>query len=193
MLRSGIGPCLGSPHLRQGHSAASPCHNLWIHPLNGLLPKSPSFTKKTFCKARESLGMRRTYQYAAVTKDEAQRRPSALLRAVSMSNGRWTFYEAVKARFRQLNTDTPLHVQTRYQKFSPLPASQGLTLPSRSAEPFGLSSGSKTHVEACSPSMGIPTSPAHYAHGQRRSPETQDTSGLNLLKNTALRGRKESL
>ena len=40
--------------------------------------------------------MRRTYQYAAVTKDEAQRSPSALLRAVSMSNGRWIFYEAVK-------------------------------------------------------------------------------------------------
>jgi len=27
--------------------------------------------------------------------DAAQRSPSALLRAVSMSNGRWTFYEAV--------------------------------------------------------------------------------------------------
>jgi hypothetical protein len=47
--------------------------------------------------------MRRTYKYGAVTKDkygavtkdEAQRSPSALLRAVSMSNGRWTFYEAV--------------------------------------------------------------------------------------------------
>ncbi len=35
--------------------------------------------------------MRRTYQYAAVTKDEAQRR-------------RWTFYEAVNFRFRHLNT-----------------------------------------------------------------------------------------
>jgi hypothetical protein len=31
-----------------------------------------------------------------MTKDAAQRSPSALLRAVSMSNGRWTFYEAVK-------------------------------------------------------------------------------------------------
>jgi hypothetical protein len=55
-------------------------------------------------------------QYAAVTKDEAQRSPSALLRAVNMSNGpsallramslsngRWTFYEAVilsEANFR---------------------------------------------------------------------------------------------
>jgi len=39
--------------------------------------------KSSGCKARESLGMRHTYQYAAVTKDEAQRR-------------RWTFYEVVK-------------------------------------------------------------------------------------------------
>jgi hypothetical protein len=31
-----------------------------------------------------------------MTKDATQRSPSALLRAVSMSNGRWTFYEAVK-------------------------------------------------------------------------------------------------
>jgi hypothetical protein len=30
-----------------------------------------------------------------MTKDEAQRSPSALLRAVSISNGSWTFYEAV--------------------------------------------------------------------------------------------------
>ena len=48
------------------------------------------------------------YQYAVVTKDEAQRRPSALLRTVSpstllrtvslsngLSNGSWTFYEAI--------------------------------------------------------------------------------------------------
>jgi len=56
--------------------------------------KSDGTGKSSTCKARESLGMRRTYQYAAVTKDEAQRSPSALLRAVSMSNGRWTFYEA---------------------------------------------------------------------------------------------------
>ena len=34
-------------------------------------------------------------KYAAMTKDEAERSPLALLRAVSMSNGRWTFYEAV--------------------------------------------------------------------------------------------------
>ena len=34
-------------------------------------------------------------QYAGMTKDEAQRSPSALLRAASLSNGRWTFYEAV--------------------------------------------------------------------------------------------------
>ena len=34
-----------------------------------------------------------------MTKDEAQRSPSALLRAVSMSNGRCTFYEAVIVNF----------------------------------------------------------------------------------------------
>ena len=38
--------------------------------------------------------------YVATTKNEAQRRPSALLRAVSLSNGRWAFYEAVKAHSR---------------------------------------------------------------------------------------------
>jgi hypothetical protein len=59
--------------------------------------KSDGTVKSSRCKARESLGMRHIYQYAAVTKDEAQRRPSVLLRAVSMSNGRWTFYEAVKS------------------------------------------------------------------------------------------------
>jgi hypothetical protein len=73
---------------------------------NGLVNrhKSDGTVKSSRCKARESLGMRRTYQYAAVTKGEAQRRPSALLRAVSpstllrtvslsngLSNGRWTF------------------------------------------------------------------------------------------------------
>ena len=70
---------------------------LWSK-LDGLVKshKSDGTVKSSRCKARESLGMRRTYQYAAVTKNEAQRRPSALLRAVSMSNGRWTFYEAVK-------------------------------------------------------------------------------------------------
>jgi len=34
-----------------------------------------------------------------MTKDAAQRSPSALLRAVSMSNGSWTFYEAIKVAF----------------------------------------------------------------------------------------------
>jgi len=47
--------------------------------------------------------MRRTEKYAAVTKDEAQRSPSALLRAMSLSNGRWTFYEAVKGRRTKCN------------------------------------------------------------------------------------------
>jgi hypothetical protein len=31
-----------------------------------------------------------------MTKDAAQRSLSALLKAVSMSNGSWTFYEAIK-------------------------------------------------------------------------------------------------
>ena len=45
-------------------------------------------TVKSFrCKARESLGMKRTYQYSAMTKDEAQRR-------------RWTFYEAVNVKLK---------------------------------------------------------------------------------------------
>ena len=48
--------------------------------------KSDGTVKSSGCKAHESLGMRRTYQYAAVTKDEAQR-------------SRWTFYEAVKVAF----------------------------------------------------------------------------------------------
>ena len=33
--------------------------------------------------------------YVAMTENVAQRRPSALLRAVSLSNGRWIFYEVV--------------------------------------------------------------------------------------------------
>ena len=40
--------------------------------------------KSSRCKARESLGMRRTYKYVGMTKDEAQR-------------SRWTFYEAVNS------------------------------------------------------------------------------------------------
>jgi hypothetical protein len=52
--------------------------------------------------------MRRTYQFAIAPKDGVQHYPSAFLRAVSpstllrtvslsngISNGRWTFYEAV--------------------------------------------------------------------------------------------------
>jgi hypothetical protein len=40
--------------------------------------------------------MRRKLQYAAVTRDAAQRSPSTLLRAMSLSNGSWTFYFAIK-------------------------------------------------------------------------------------------------
>jgi hypothetical protein len=36
--------------------------------------KSEGTVKSSRCKARESLGMRRTYQYVAMTKDEAQSR-----------------------------------------------------------------------------------------------------------------------
>ena len=49
--------------------------------------KSDGTVKSSGCKARESLGMRRTYQSAAMTKDEAQRR-------------RWPFYEAVNGAVR---------------------------------------------------------------------------------------------
>jgi len=38
--------------------------------------------KSSRCKTRKSLGMRRTYEYVGMTKDEAQR-------------SRWTFYEVV--------------------------------------------------------------------------------------------------
>jgi hypothetical protein len=63
------------------------------------LVKSPSLddtVKSSRCEARKSLGMRRTYKYVGMAKDEAQHSPSAMLRAMSMSNGRWTFYKAVK-------------------------------------------------------------------------------------------------
>ncbi|HJX30539.1 MAG TPA: hypothetical protein VJ624_01670 [Thermodesulfobacteriota bacterium] len=45
--------------------------------------KSDGTVKNCRCKARKSDGMRRTYLYAAMTEDAAQRR-------------RWIFYEAVK-------------------------------------------------------------------------------------------------
>src|SRR4030042_899699 len=52
--------------------------------------KSDGTIKSFRCKARKSDGMRRTYLYAAMTEDAAQRR-------------RWTFYEAVNFRmFRYL-------------------------------------------------------------------------------------------
>jgi hypothetical protein len=47
--------------------------------------------------ARESLGMRRTYQYVAMTKDEAQRR-------------RWTFYEAVNIQEGQKEKNNKIRV-----------------------------------------------------------------------------------
>ena len=49
--------------------------------------RKPNGTVKSFrCKARKSDRMRRTYLYAAMTEDAAQRR-------------RWTFYEAVNFYF----------------------------------------------------------------------------------------------
>jgi hypothetical protein len=86
---------------------------------DGLVNSRESYgtVKSSRCKAHESFGMRRSYQYIAVTKGEAERRPSALLRAVSpsallrtvslsngpsallramsLSNGKWTFSESV--------------------------------------------------------------------------------------------------
>ena len=54
--------------------------------------RKPDGTVKSFrCKARKSDGMRRTYLYAAMTEDAAQRR-------------RWTFYEAVKIHFKNFAT-----------------------------------------------------------------------------------------
>ncbi|OIP29031.1 MAG: hypothetical protein AUK23_11670 [Deltaproteobacteria bacterium CG2_30_43_15] len=47
--------------------------------------KSDGTVKSSRCKARKSEGMRRTYLYAAMTEDAAERR-------------RWTFYEAVNFR-----------------------------------------------------------------------------------------------
>jgi hypothetical protein len=44
--------------------------------------KSDGTLKSSRCKARKSEGMKRTYLYAAMTEDAAERR-------------RWTFYEAV--------------------------------------------------------------------------------------------------
>jgi hypothetical protein len=45
--------------------------------------KSDDKVKRFRCKARKYEGMRRTYQYAAMTEDAAQR-------------SRWSFYEVVK-------------------------------------------------------------------------------------------------
>jgi hypothetical protein len=52
--------------------------------------KPDGTVKSAKIKARESFGMRRTYEYAAMTKDEAKRRP-----ARHLAGGDWTLYEAV--------------------------------------------------------------------------------------------------
>ena len=46
-------------------------------------------------ETRDFLGMKRTYGYVEITEDEAQRSPSTLLRAESLSTGRWTLHEAI--------------------------------------------------------------------------------------------------
>jgi hypothetical protein len=46
--------------------------------------------KSSRCKARESLGMRRTVKYVGMTKDEAQR-------------SRWAFYEVVNFLLEKIN------------------------------------------------------------------------------------------
>ena len=51
--------------------------------------KSDGIVKSSRCKARKSEGMKRTHLYAAMTEDAAERR-------------RWTFYEAVKLRWRKI-------------------------------------------------------------------------------------------
>jgi hypothetical protein len=64
--------------------------------LAGHLPvKNRWQSKKLQIQGAQILRNEAYLQYAAVTKDEAQHSPSALLRAVSMSNGSWTFYEAI--------------------------------------------------------------------------------------------------
>jgi len=49
-------------------------------------PNSDGKVKSSLCKARESSGMKRTYGYVVMTKDEAQ----------SAAADRMTFYKAVK-------------------------------------------------------------------------------------------------
>jgi hypothetical protein len=56
----------------------------WISNLDDLVKNQnlDGKEKSSRCKARKSSRVRRTWQYAATTKDAAQRR-------------RWTFYEAI--------------------------------------------------------------------------------------------------
>ncbi|MFA4910460.1 MAG: hypothetical protein WC649_05405, partial [Desulfobacteria bacterium] len=54
--------------------------------------------KSSRCKARKSEGMKRTYLYAAMTEDAAERR-------------RWTFYEAVKKLSNRFLSHIPFFVK----------------------------------------------------------------------------------
>ena len=54
-----------------------------------------------------------------MTKDAAQRSPSALLRAVSMSNGSWTFYETIIVEFTRLTLGDEYHsLVGRFNRFA---------------------------------------------------------------------------
>ena len=57
--------------------------------------------------------MRCTYTYVGMTKDEAQRSPSALLGAASLSTGRWPFYEAVNFNHYQVRIKSMLTSRKR--------------------------------------------------------------------------------
>jgi len=64
--------------------------------LAGHLPVKIRWQRKKFqIQGAQILRNEAYLQYAAVTKDAAQHSPSALLRAMSLSNGSWTFYEAI--------------------------------------------------------------------------------------------------
>jgi len=54
--------------------------------------------KKAAGKARESLGMRRTLAYAAMTKDEAQRSIRPFYEVVKKSSGEWEYRDGGSSR-----------------------------------------------------------------------------------------------
>jgi len=73
-----------------------PLHPTYKAGLVGHLPVKIRWQRKKLqIQGAQILRNEAYLQYAAVTKDAAQRSPSALLRAMSLSNGSWTFYEAI--------------------------------------------------------------------------------------------------